>query len=125
MSFNVIIAGSRSFCDFHMLCEKCDTVLANKKPEEIVIVSGAAKGADNLGERYAHERGYGLIVVPAQWEKYGKSAGFRRNTIMADVADAVIAFWDGESPGTKHMIETAKAKELPIRIFRFSKEERS
>ncbi len=119
MSFNVIIAGSRTFSDYNMLREKCDHILSNKAADEIVIVSGAAKGADNLGEKYAHENGFGLIKVPADWDKFGPSAGYRRNAIMAEIADAVIAFWDGESPGTKHMLELADQKEIPTRVFRF------
>ena len=51
-----------------------------------------------------------LSTSPADWDLDGKSAGFKRNVKMAEYADALVAFWDGESKGTKHMIETAKEK---------------
>lgn len=113
----VIIAGSRGFNDFNLLCEKVDRILSNET--NIEIVSGTAKGADKLGEMYANKRGYDLKQFPADWEKYGKSAGYLRNVEMADYPDALIAFWDGKSRGTKHMIDIAKEKGLKIRVIRF------
>lgn len=85
----------------------------------IQIVCGMARGADRLGERYAKEHGYQVIYFPADWDLDGKSAGFKRNVRMAEYADALVAFWDGESKGTKHMIEIAKEKGLDIRIKRY------
>ena len=69
-----------------------------------------------MGERYAKERGYKLECYPADWGHYGKAAGPVRNMNMANVADDVIVFWDGESSGTKNMIETAKAKNIPCTV---------
>ena len=118
--FRVIIAGSRGFNDYNLLEEKCDFLLSEKvKTHDIVIVSGTARGADKLGERYARERGYELEAHPADWDKYGKSAGYRRNQEMAEVADAVICFWDGTSKGTKHMIDIAKEKNLMLRVIQY------
>ena len=118
--FRVIIAGSRGFNDYNLLEEKCDFLLSEKvKTHDIVIVSGTARGADKLGERYARERGYELEAHPADWDKYGKSAGYRRNQEMAEVADAVICFWDGTSKGTKHMIDIAKEKKLMLRVIQY------
>ena len=119
-NFRVIIAGSRGFDDYQTLSESCDFFLKNK--ENVVIISGHAVGADQLGERYANERGYPLEVYPADWKTYGKSAGFKRNEQMGDIANALIAFWDGESHGTKHMIEYARSKGLKIRIYNYGKE---
>lgn len=119
MSFRVIIAGSRDFDNYQLLKSKCDQLLSNKKNEHIVIISGTARGADALGERYAHERGYELIQMPADWEKYGKSAGYKRNVAMSEQADALIAFWNGTSRGTGHMIQIAKDRGLPYRIIRY------
>ena len=87
--------------------------------DEIQIVCGMARGADRLGERYAKENGYKVIYLPADWDSDGKSAGFKRNIKMAEIADALVAFWDGKSTGTKHMIETAKSKGLDVRIKRY------
>ncbi len=77
---------------------------------------GEAKGADLLGRRYGENVGYVVESFPAEWDKYGKRAGYIRNKAMADVADAVVAFWDGASEGTKHMIDIATEMNLPIRI---------
>lgn len=117
----VIIAGGRDFDDYKLLKEKCDHFLKNQNKANTVIVSGRAKGADSLGERYACERNIKLRGMPADWNTYGKSAGFRRNEEMAKVADALIAFWDGESHGTKHMIETMKRLGKPVRIVTYER----
>lgn len=111
----VIIAGSRNFNDYKFLCEKCDKILSNQK--DIEIVSGTANGADKLGETYAIENNYKLTKFPADWNKYGKTAGYLRNMQMAEYADALIAFWDGKSKGTKHMIDLAKQYGLKVRII--------
>lgn len=116
MEFRVIVAGSRDFTDYELLKRKLDVILANKSPKDITIVSGTARGADQLGERYATERGYNIARFPADWDTFGKSAGHRRNAQMADNADALIAFWDGKSRGTGGMIDIAKKRDLLIRI---------
>ncbi len=117
----VIIAGSRSFEDYELLKEKMDHLLSNRirAGEEIEVVSGGAHGADTLGARYATARRFQLHLFPAEWKKYGRSAGFRRNDQMAERADALVAFWDGKSAGTAHMISSAKKKGIPVRIIRF------
>lgn len=116
-TFKLIIAGGRNFNDYPLLCEKCDWLLSRKHlTHDIIIVSGAARGADTLGERYAHERGYSIERYPADWQHDGKAAGFVRNRQMADVADALIAFWDGSSHGTEHMINLAKKYKLQVRV---------
>jgi hypothetical protein len=109
----VIIAGSRDFDNYNELCKFCDYVLQNQK--EIEIVSGTARGADQLGEKYAIEREYPIKQFPADWS-IGKSAGYIRNEEMAKYADALIAFWDGKSKGTEHMINLAKKYKLKIKI---------
>ncbi|MGV8944901.1 MAG: DUF2493 domain-containing protein [Lutibacter sp.] len=110
----VIIAGGRNYEDYHKLCQVCDDFLKNES--NIEIVSGAYKGADLLGELYAKERNYPIKQFPADWRRYGKSAGLKRNTEMANYADALIAFWDGKSKGTKNMIELAISQGLKIQI---------
>jgi hypothetical protein len=113
----VIIAGGRNFDDFNRLCQVCDEFLQDQN--DIEIVSGAYKGADLLGERYAAERNHPIKQFPADWRQYGKSAGLKRNTEMAAYADALIAFWDGKSKGTNHMIELATQAGLKVIIFYF------
>lgn len=113
----IIIAGGRDFNDYKLLSESCDYFLQNQS--EIEIVSGTANGADKLGEQYGEEKGHQIKKFPANWDKYGKSAGFKRNIEMADYADALIAFWDGKSKGTSHMINEAKNKNLKVRIIKY------
>ena len=116
--FRVIIAGTRDFSDYQLLHDKCDAILsAKRKDSNIIIVSGTARGADRLGERYARERGYEIRQFPADWLNDEKKAGPVRNAKMADNADALIAFWDGQSRGTKNMIETARRKGLAVRTI--------
>ena len=119
--FRVIIAGGRQFNDYGLLSAKCDGILSQKRvTHKIVIISGTAKGADTLGERYARERGFTLRQFPADWDQFGKSAGYLRNCQMADNADALIAFWDGESPGTRHMVDIARERNLAVRVINYS-----
>ena len=111
----VIIAGSRDFNNYELLYNKCENILYNIKSVE--IVSGGAKGADSLGEKYAKEKGYKIKQFTADWNSLGKSAGYIRNKEMAEYADALIAFWDGESKGTKHMINLANKNKLKVRVI--------
>ena len=119
IKFKVIIAGGRDFNDYELLKLKCDYYLSNIDKANIVIISGAAKGADSLGEKYAKERGYIIDSHPAKWDKYGKSAGYRRNKEMVDIASAAICFWDGKSKGTKYTIDLCKEKRIPCKIVRY------
>ena len=113
----VIIAGSRSFSDYDFLREVCDKYLKELN-RDIEIVSGTANGADILGERYAKQKGFPIKKFPANWE-LGKKAGYLRNKEMAEYADGLIAFHDGTSRGTKHMIDLAKERNLKIRVINF------
>ena len=112
----IIIAGSRSFSDYDFLREVCDKYL--KELSCVEIVSGTANGADILGERYAKQKGFPVKKFPANWE-LGKKAGYLRNKQMAEYADGLIAFHDGTSKGTKHMIVLAKERKLKIRVINF------
>lgn len=119
-NFKVIIAGSRGFSNYKLLKEQCNKFLREKrKTSNIIVVSGHARGADTLGEKYAQDEGFALEIYPAQWKKFGKRAGYRRNEQMAEVADALIAFWDGSSKGTKHMIDIMNEKNLLVRVVEY------
>ena len=119
-NFKVIIAGSRGFSNYKLLREQCNKFLREKrKTSNVIIVSGHARGADTLGEKYAQDEGFALEIYPAQWKKLGKQAGYRRNEQMAEVADALIAFWDGSSRGTKHMIDIMNEKNLLVRVVEY------
>lgn len=121
-NFKVIIAGSRGFSNYKLLKDTCNNALREKKKtHNVIIISGHAKGADALGEKYANDEGLGLEIFPADWKKFGKSAGFRRNEQMAEFADGLIAFWDGESHGTKHMIDIANEKGIKTKVIEYGK----
>ena len=109
----VIIAGSREITDFKVIQEAVEK--STFKPTE--IVSGGARGVDTLGEEWAYVHKVPIKKFLAQWNKYGRSAGFKRNVEMAEYADALIAVWDGKSKGTKHMIDQAKIKLLKVFIY--------
>lgn len=113
----VIIAGTRWFNDYALLKERCDFYLSSIKVD--AILCGECKGADLLGKRYAEERGVPVESFPADWKRYGRAAGQKRNKQMADAADCLIAFWDGESKGTKGMIKFMGDK--PVRIVAISR----
>lgn len=114
----IIIAGSRTFTDYKKLTEICNHILQDQT--DVEVVSGAYyKGADKLGEQYASEKGFQLTKFPADWKRYGRAAGPKRNEQMANYADALIAFWDGKSKGTKHMIDLAKCRGLKVGICHF------
>ncbi len=106
----VIIAGSRAINDY---AKVCDAVQRAGFPITRIL-SGMAHGVDTLAVRYAKENGLPCDPFPAQWSRLGRVAGYRRNVQMADSADALIALWDGTSPGTRHMIEVAKARGLRV-----------
>lgn len=117
--FKVIVAGSRDFNDYILLRRKMIHYLSRKKPHEVEIVSGGARGADALGERFAKEKGCKLKIMKADWDLFGKSAGYIRNAEMSKYADACVVFWDGESKGARHMIDLANKEGLPLKIVRF------
>lgn len=118
--YKIIIAGGRDFMDYNLLKEKANKILQEKRVSyKIVIISGCARGADTLGLRYASENAFDVEEYPADWDKYGKKAGYMRNVEMAKNADALIAFWDSKSKGTKHMIDIATERNLPIRVIRY------
>lgn len=100
-----------------MLSEICDRIVSSQK--DIEIVSGGARGADQLGELYAKSKGFALKRFPANWDVHGISAGIKRNIEMAEYADALIAFWNNKSSGTRNMINEAKKRDLKIRVIIF------
>jgi len=114
----VIIAGSRTFTNYPLLFKKCSEMLS--RHTDIEIVCGMAQGADKLGGMFATEKGYPIKEFPADWDRYGKSAGYKRNVQMAEYADALIAFWDGKSAGTKHMIDIVHQYGIKVRVFEYA-----
>ena len=113
--FKVIIAGGRDFESSVDVLNTIEGILCNKYnfgdgSGDIEMVTGTAKGADQIPYWYKEHYLIPIKEFPADWDKHGKSAGHIRNAEMADYADALIAFWDGKSRGTKGMIDVAKKK---------------
>ena len=121
----VIVAGSREFNDYKKLATNLVAYFMRKGyyPKDVEIVSGTASGADKLGEKFAKKAGCKLTRMPADWDGLGKKAGFIRNWDMAKYAgsDGVcFCFWDGNSKGTKHMIDLARKEGLEVHVIIFS-----
>ena len=114
-NFRVVVAGSRNFNDYNLLSSELDKFLAGKK--NVTIISGTARGADRMGEQYAAEHGYKIDQFPAEWSKYHQGAGPIRNLEMVKTADAVVAFWDNQSTGTKNIIDCAKQENIPYKVI--------
>lgn len=105
----VAVIGSRNFQDFSLL-----EATLSSLPEITQIVSGGAKGADSLAEIFANQRHISVVVIKPDWKQYGKGAGIVRYRKIIEVADMVVAFWDGKSKGTSSSLSMAKAKGIPI-----------
>ena len=124
--FKVIVAGGRDFADYDLVKSKLDNLLVDRLSVlttagdiAVQVVSGTARGADKLGEHYARMNKLHVTQFPANWDLYGKSAGYRRNEEMAEYADALVAFWDGKSRGTMHMINLATSAGLQVRVVNY------
>ena len=116
----VAVVGSRTFCDRKRLYD----VLTKNRDRIKLIVSGGAAGADTLAVNWATDYGIPYLVFPALWRdpdtgEYNRGAGFKRNRLIVEQSDVVVAFWDGQSKGTEHTLETARQLGKDIRIIRF------
>lgn len=127
MTFKVIIAGGRDFIptENHLFLveyylQKYYNFKTNTPVTEgLELVTGTAKGADQIPYMYRDHQGVPIREFPPDWDKFGKSAGYIRNSEMSDYADALIAFWDGVSRGTGHMIDLAKKRGLKVRVIKY------
>jgi len=108
--FKLAIVGGRSFNDYELMNETLTPYL-HKITE---IVSGGAKGADYLAEKFAENNNIPITIFYAEWDKYGKMAGYVRNSVIWNYADCGIAFWDGKSKGTAHSFKLSKHLNKPI-----------
>lgn len=125
--YKIVVCGSRTWGmdengniipeHYEFFKTKMDFYLGNLNKNMVEIVSGCAKGPDTLAIKYAIDNGYKVWRFPAEWHKFGKSAGIVRNTLMADFSTHCIAFWDMKSYGTKDMIKQAKEYGLLVKII--------
>jgi hypothetical protein len=112
-SMRTIIAGSRSISNYQDLL----TALNECGWTPTVVLCGDAPGVDSLGKRWAHEHKIPVEIYTPDWNRLGKAAGIVRNMKMGRKADALIAVWDGTSPGTRHMIEFMSRRERKVYIY--------
>lgn len=111
-----IIAGGRDFSDYDTLVH----ILNHEIPWKITtVICGEAKGADTCGKIWAIENSIPVESFPANWEKFGKSAGIRRNRKMAQNAEALVVFWDGKSKGTRNMYKEAHKYRLKTYLYKY------
>ena len=109
----ILVCGSRDWTDKDIILEALPFAI-----EKIKIIHGGAKGADSLAGEIAQELGFEVVVFYPDWKKYGKAAGFKRNIqMLQENPDEVIAFWDGQSRGTKHTIDSDKKRNIPVTIW--------
>ena len=114
----VLVAGSRAFADYPLLCATLDRLLVGAGPW--VVVSGGAGGADRLGERYARERGWAVERFVPDWNTHGRAAGPIRNRAMVGGCARAVFFWDGHSPGTADAIARARKVGVPVEVVRYA-----
>lgn len=118
--YKLIVAGGRDFHNKGLLKDALsDIALVQLADKSVSIVSGMANGADKLGWQFAKANGVQCYEFPADWEKYGKWAGYKRNEDMAKFSDGLLAFWDGKSRGTKHMIDYMKGLGKPVFVVSY------
>lgn len=104
VKMRIAIVGSRGFNNYQLLKASLEEYIN----EATLVASGGAKGADSLGEYWAKANGIETKIFLPDWNKHGKSAGYKRNIDIIENADLVIAFWDGISAGTKHSMDIAE-----------------
>ena len=119
--YYLLISGKRDYTDYEHFCKCVEEVLRNVN-EPVTIVEGGAKGADELGKRYAKEHGYALKEFPADWDRNGRAAGPIRNSEMADFLKDVehrsaAFFWDGKSRGTGDCVRKIEKAKIPYKIY--------
>jgi hypothetical protein len=115
LTMRLIIAGGRDFEDYCLLCE----FMTQFAPEVILILCGKARGADTLGERWARQNNIKVEYYPALWKTHGLAAGPIRNIEMAKNATHLLAFHDGKSKGTAHMIKVAQEHGLLVKVVSY------
>lgn len=107
----LLVCGSRSWTDADLIEEE----MVPLEPE--VVMQGEAEGADRLAKRIAKKWGFKVESYPADWKRWDKVAGVVRNWDMLRAEpDMVLAFWDGKSAGTAHMVSIAQHAKIPTKI---------
>lgn len=113
----IAICGSRDL-PYNEVHEKVRGYIDTLDRTKHVVVTGMADGPDRWANDYAEMLGIHTIKAYPIWKFYGKPAGMIRNSIIVDLADEVVAFWDGKSKGTKETIKMAKRSDKPTRVYK-------
>jgi hypothetical protein len=132
MRATVLITGSRDFGSaqqdqrarslYDLKAKRMIETLLDKyiNAENHTLVAGGARGADDIALKWALANETTITVVPARWSKFGRGAGLTRNEnmLLEHGVNLVIAFWNGRSKGTKHMIEFADRRGVRTMVFK-------
>lgn len=105
----VAVVGSRGLTISHLEGYLPDAVTE--------IISGGCKGVDTCAREYAIQKGIPLTEFLPEYSRYGRAAPLKRNLLIIDHADLVLAFWDGHSRGTKFVIDSCKKKGVPVQVI--------
>ena len=120
----ICVNGSRDFTGFLRLCDELDSLIPQEQRSSVTLLSGGARGADILAEKWAKDRQVHVKRFEAEWKGKGRAAGPIRNQEMINEADRLISFWDGKSRGTKDTIDRASAKGIPVTIIAIEEKKR-
>ncbi len=112
----ITVVGSREYKDMDF-AKWTIYRLFDKRNRLDTLVSGGARGIDQLAEQVVTDMGMVATIFRPDWERYGKRAGFLRNELIINEVDHVLAFWDGKSKGTKHSIDLAIKANKPLDIY--------
>ena len=120
-TYRIVICGGKEFVGGESFTAKLDKIMSQLPQDEIEIVSGGSRGADQFGEAYAKAHGYPVMQFLPNWELHGQQAGYIRNGKMVRYATHIIAFHDGYHKSTQHIIDQANLHNLPVRVIRYHK----
>jgi hypothetical protein len=119
----LVVTGSRGLCDdnaYEKLSEMVEVIEKTFGPIDEIVHGACKNSPDVLAHIYGNENGIPIKTYPAKWQRgdgsIDRGAGFKRNTVMAEYADVGIALWDGQSNGTKHMINELARLDKPFYV---------
>ncbi|AGX01893.1 GTP-binding domain [Erwinia phage PhiEaH1] len=118
----VMVSGCRHYTSYWQFAKRMDHLLKNFDREKVVLIEGGARGTDYLAYLYARRRKLAHATYDADWDEHGKSAGYIRNAEMMEIARYGVAFWDGYSRGTGHVVKEATKYDVSLRVVKIPEE---